>query len=130
MGLLDGDLAKAVYGAFKGRLLKGVIRQSVVASSGGLDDLGDPLASAPIETTIQGFAEDYSESFRVSAGIPMGDVKVNIFAESMPGNRPSKDDLVRLDRGARSTWYQIRRVATDPAEALWTCQSFVTEAPE
>ena len=128
MGLLDHDLAKAIYAGFKGKLLKGVLRKMVAPVSGGQDRYGDPIGAEPALLDIEGFDEAYSAMFRAQAGIPDSDVKVNIFAQSIPGVTPSKDDTVKLVRAGVATWYQIRRVDRDPATALWTCQSF--EIPE
>lgn len=128
MGLLDGDLAQAIYDGFKGRLLSGIIRQRT--TSGGLDSYGDPVGQSSSDSTIEGFVEEYDDSYIANAGIPKDSIKVNIFAKSADGVRPSRDDIVRFDRGATSTWYQLRRVKTDPAEALWVCpDAFEIEAP-
>lgn len=131
MGLLDGDLATAIFAGFKGKLLRGVIRQSPAPISGALDADGDPEpAPDPTDTPCEGFTEDYSDAFRERAGIPETDLMVNLFAASIPGIRPTKDDKVRLDRQGVGQWYQLRKAATDPAEALWVCQSFEIEAPQ
>lgn len=130
MALLTGDLAKKVFKAFKGKLLTGLIRQTVTPDSGALDDLGDPLDSAPVDTAIEGFTEDYSAYFRATAGIPDTDTKVNIFAESCPGLIPSKDDKVKLIGRFGAQWYQLRSAATDPATALWVCRAFPIPEPE
>lgn len=124
MALLD-DLAKAVSDAFKGLLLSGVIRQIAYPSSGALDSFGDPVDGLAVETACEGFVEGYSDYYRATAGIPDNDVKVNLFAQSMPGITPGKDDTVMLG----ATWYQIRKVQTDPATAMWTCQAFIIPEP-
>src|ERR1044072_2481398 len=108
MGLLDHDLAKAIYAGFKGKLLKGVLRKMVAPVSGGLDAHGDPIGAEPALLNIEGFDEAYSAMFRAQAGIPDSDVKVNIFAQSIPGVTPSKDDTVKLVRAGVATWDQIR----------------------
>ncbi len=130
MGVLDGQLAAAVYAGFKGKLLKGTLRREVLGDSGGLDEFGDPIAPTPQTWGLQGFTDNYSDFFRASSGIPTTDLRVSVFAKSLPaGVRPQKDDKVSLAQAGVTTWYQLRRVTTDPATALWTCQSFVCEAP-
>lgn len=124
--LLTGALAKAVYAGFKGRLLKGQIRQKTYAMSGGLDQYGDPLAADDVTlTACQGFVENYSDHYRANAGIPAEDVKVNIFAQSIPGITPRKDDHATFG----GIWYCFRNVETDPATALWSCQAYVVPEP-
>lgn len=130
MGILDGQLAQAVYDGFKGRLLKGTLRREVIGDSSGLDELGDAVAPEPVSWGAQGFTDEYSDFFKAQAGIPTTDLKVCIFAKSLPaGVRPQKDDKVSLTQAGVTTWYQVRKVMTDPATALWTCQSFVCQAP-
>lgn len=135
MALLTGDIRQQVFAAFKGRLLKGVIRQKIYDASAGLDDLGDPIDSGTIDTGIEGFTENYSDFFQRTSGIPDGDVKVNFFAQSAPLVEPGKDDLVMfqdLKAGVvTSLWYQLRGpISKDPASALWTCQAKPTAAPD
>lgn len=129
MSLLSGDLASQIFAGFKGRLLSGIIRHQTVPESGGLDALGDPIDTATTDTAIEGFTEAYDDAFRNRAGIPETDLMVNIFAKSCPGVTPSKDDVVRIDHGTVAEWYQLRRVKTDPATALWTCQAFAVPDP-
>lgn len=121
MGLLDGDLAQSIYDGFKGRLSTGVIRQSEVPTSGALDQYGDPADLATTDTALEGFFEEYDAMYITRAGIPKDSVKVNIFAKSCPGITPRKGNLVKLTRGGVDRWFQLRRVQTDPAQALWTC---------
>jgi hypothetical protein len=130
MALLEGDLAQAIYDGFKGRLLRGVIRQFQSSESGSLDEYGDPIDLAPVDTAIEGFVEDYDAMYLARAGLPENSIKVNIFAKSAPSITPTRDDLVRFDRAGVSTWYQLRRVQTDPALAMWTCpDAFEIEDP-
>lgn len=132
MGLLDGDLARSIFAGFTGKLLTGALRKVAVAESGALDQRGDPLDSAPALHACEGFTDLYSETFRAAAGIPKGDLKVCIFAESLPaGVIPEIDDKARMDHGGRlgAKWYQIRARDIDPAGALWECQSFEIEEP-
>ncbi len=131
MGLLDGQLASAIYAGFKGKLLVCALRQASVVESGGLNELGDPITVNPTSYGCQGFTEDYDEAYRLRAGIPLTDLKVCLFAKSLPaGVKPAKDDLASVTRAGVATWYQLRRVATDPATALWTCQAYETAAPD
>lgn len=130
MGLLDGGLASSIYSAFKGRLLKGELRREVVPESGTTDDLGDPIDGAPETWPIEGFFENYDALFAARAGIPRTDLKVCFFAESLPdGFEPLQDDKVMLRNHLGEHWFQIRNAETDPAVALWECQSFKIRAP-
>lgn len=123
MALLTGDLAKAVFAGFKGLLLSGELRRETPSAS--VDGYGDPLSPTISYFAIEGFVSRYSEFFKNQAGIPDTDLKVNIFAQSAPTLTPNKDDKVLFE----GQWYQIRKVATDPATALWTCQSFAIDPP-
>lgn len=130
MGLLDGQIAAAIFKGFKGKLLRGTLRRAGAATSAGLDNLGDPLATDPQTWPCEGFTEDYSDYYRRTAGIPDQDLKCNIFAASLPaGVRPKKDDQVAFVRAGVTTWFQLRENATDPAEALWTCPGFPIPDP-
>lgn len=135
VGLLDGDLQKAIYEGFKGRLLKGVVRRYGIAQSGGLDELGDPIdGSGYQEWPIEGFRDDYSHFTRAQAGIPSTDYKVCIFAGSAPSYAPRNGDLVRLDPKTGSYWSRLNGdkggIRTDPATALWECRAAPAEEPE
>jgi hypothetical protein len=130
---LDG-MAGSIYAGFKGQLRKGVIVRNV---SGGLDSHGRPNGAILIGAPVEGFPDDYSEFFRAQAGIPATDLKVNLFAASIAGLRPQKDDRVRFDfpatasQPAYSQWYQLRAAATDPATVLWVCRGYaVARAPD
>ena len=130
MGLLDGQLAKAIYAGFKGRLLKGRLYRTETGESAGLDELGDEVAPSLVSYGLEGFDDNYSAFYRATAGIPDTDVKVCIFAASLPaGIRPTKDDRVVLIRAGAERWFQLRADATDPAEALWECQAYEIDAP-
>ncbi len=127
--LLTGDLQKQIFAAFKGKLLKGMIRQQAINASAGLDALGDPIAITATDTPCEGFTENYSDSFYAS-GIPTTDLKVNLFGGSIIGITPGKDDLVMLKGITGEQWYQLRGpIRTDPASALFTCQAFPIAAP-
>lgn len=129
MGLLDGVLAKEIFKGFKGKLLNGTLRRESPATSAGLDILGDPIATEPQTWPCQGFTEDYSAFYRAQAGIPETDVRANIFAQSIPGVTPTTDDQVAFVRAGVTTWYQLRKVTTDPATALWTAPAFEIPDP-
>ncbi|WEX10283.1 hypothetical protein [Chelativorans sp. AA-79] len=121
--LLTGQLAKAIYAGFKGKLLAGQLRQQ---SSGGVDEYGDPIPGPVTLYAMQGFTDEYDDAYRARAGIPETDLIVNIFAQSLPaGIQPGKDDKAQF----LGQWYQLRGVKTDPATALWVCQAFRIEAP-
>jgi hypothetical protein len=122
-GILEGQLAKAIFEGFKGLLLTGVLRRETFGTS--LNSYGDPTGSTVTTYDIEGFTSRYSDFYRASAGIPETDIKVNIFSESSAGLVPTKDDLVKFS----GVWYQLRSVAVDPAGALYVCQAFVTDAP-
>jgi hypothetical protein len=129
-GLLDGALSRQVYAGFKGKLQKGTLRRAAPAMSAGLDDRGDPIATDVLTWGFEGFKEAYNEAFRVAAEIPETDVKVNIFSASLPrGVQPTKDDTAELPRGS-GQWWQLRKVATDPATALFVCQAYSVQAPQ
>lgn len=124
MGLLDGDISAKVYAAFKGKLLSGVIRQVTAPVSGSLDEFGDPQAGVPLDTPCEGFTDEYSDFFRAQVGIPDNDIKVMIFAKSIPGIVPSKDACVGFARGDVVEWHQLRGPRKlDAAGALWECQA-------
>ena len=130
MGMLDGDLAQSIYDGFRGVLLAGIIRQRAVPDSGGLDAHGDPLDLTPTDTELEGYFENYDSMYLARSGLPADSVKVAIFAKSCPAIIPTKDDLVKLTRGGVDRWFQLRRVQTDPAQALWECpDAFEIEEP-
>lgn len=119
-GLLD-QLATELYAGFKNKLRKGTLRRVGLASSGGLDGLGDPADTETTEWPCQGFVDSYSDKFRPNDGVPSVDAKVSIFAKSLPaGVRPEKDDIVEMPTGIA---YQLGDdIKTDPATALWECK--------
>lgn len=129
MGILDGSLADQIYKGFKGKLLKGVLRQNTSPDSTALDSYGDPIDLLPTDTPMEGFVENYDAAYAARAGIPGTDVKVNIFAKSCPGLTPGLDDICKFVQGGVATWYQLRGAKIDPAGALWTCQAFVIPEP-
>jgi hypothetical protein len=122
-GLLEGDIAKAIFAGFKGKLLKGTLRRETLGTT--LDTYGDPTGDTVTIYPVEGFTSGYSDFYRMSAGIPETDLKVSIFSESSPGLVPQKDDLVKF----QGRWYQLRSVNNDPATALYSCRAFEVEAP-
>src|SRR5690349_4145400 len=110
--LLEGQIAKAIYAGFKGKLLKGVLTRS---SGGTLDAYGDPIAPTTTTFAFEGFAENFTAFYRNQAGIPDGDVSVLILAQSIK-TVPTKDDRVTI----RGKTYQLRKqVEVDPANATY-----------
>lgn len=115
---LEGQIAKAIYNGFKGRLLKGTLTRSV--ASGGLDEYGDPVTVTPQSYGCEGIVENFSAFYRAQAGIPDTDVSILILAQSI-ATVPTKDDTVTF-RGAT---YQIREVLDiDPANATYRLQGY------
>lgn len=123
MALLTGEIANKIFKGFKGKLLSGELRRETPSTA--VDEYGDPLVPTNSYTAIEGFVSGYDEQFRAESGIPDTDVKVNIFAKSAPSLTPNKDDKVLMN----GQWYQLRKVKTDPATALWVCQSFAIDPP-
>lgn len=122
MAALLDSLATELYAGFKNKLRKGLLKRTALASSGGLNSLGDPVDTDETEWPCQGFVDSYSDKFRPSDGVPSADAKVFIFAKSLPsGVRPEKDDIAEMPTG---TAYQLGSdIKTDPATALWECQA-------
>ncbi len=126
VGLLDGQLASQIYAGFRNKLQKATLWRSVAAVSAGLDARGDPIATDPVTWGCQGFHDNISDFFKMRAGIPEDDSLVCLFSKSLPaGVVPQKDDKVNL----AGSWWQLRRVSTDPAAALYSCQAFICAAP-
>lgn len=126
MDLLSGGLAQSIYEGFKGKLLKGELRRYGGAVT--LDSHGDPGPASYEAWTIEGYEDNYSAFFRSNAGIPDTDFKLCFFAASADpaGLVPQENDVANLGRG----WASVRKAATDPAQALWECQSFRIKAPQ
>jgi hypothetical protein len=125
-GLLDGQLSKAIYAGFRNKLQKGTLWRATAALSAGLDERGDPNATDPVTWACQGFHDNIDDAYKARAGIPETDSMCAIFAQSLPaGIQPQKDDKLFI----AGSWWQLRRVKTDPATALWSCQAFQCQAP-
>lgn len=111
--LLRDELAKG----FKGKLLSGIISRS---SSSSTNEYGYTVGGVTTNYICEGFVENYSDFYRLQAGISENDVKVILIA----GNtqiEPKKDDLISFS-GYPS--YKVREIKTDPAKATYECQSF------
>lgn len=117
--ILLGQLAKQIDDAFKadGQIpITGTLTRSTVT---GLDEFGDPIVSETVYT-VRGFVDSYSDYIRATAGIPQGDRKVSIFGASLPVE-PQIEDVVTLSGYGP---LKIRNLESDPAKALYVCQSF------
>lgn len=123
-GLLEGQLAKAIFQGFKGKLLKGTLRRDVVAESAGLDDLGDPNATDPQTFSGEGYVDSKVERFARVAGIPTLDGTVYFFGASLP-TTPLKGDKAFM----ASQWWEVHAVQNDPATALWALGCTSIPAP-
>jgi hypothetical protein len=120
------NLPQTIFAAFNGKLLNGTLWRYVIGESGNLTDQGDPIEGTPTTWSMQGFVDDYDAAYRQRAGIPEGDAKVSVFGASLPsGIAPRRDDRINM----QGQWWQVRKIATDPAQALYVCQSFVCPAP-
>lgn len=125
-GILEGQLASAIYAGFRGKLKKATLWRLAAGSSTTLTPAGDVIDQAPEMWPCEGFTDGYSDYIRATAGIPTTDLKVCVFGASLPaGVRPLTDDKVLIG----GEWHQLRKANVDPAGALWTCQAFVCRAP-
>lgn len=115
MALLTGDLAALVGTALDGIMLDGVLQRPVASS---VDDHGSPLATYATHV-FRGFDDEYSATYRAQAGIPETDALIQILAASC-ATTPQRDDRLVV----RGKTYRVRSVTTDPARAVWACQSF------
>jgi hypothetical protein len=121
MGLLDGEIATLVGDALDFMLLDGTLRREVSTT---VDSLGNPVLSTPATYTFRGFDDEYTAAYRAMAGIPERDIKI-VVAGSSIATVPLQNDKVTI----RGAWYQVRKVVTDPARAVYELQSFLIEAP-
>lgn len=121
MGLLDGEIKKAIAAGFKGKLLTGTLRR---VAYGNLDSKGDPAVTSA-DYTFEGFRDNFTAFYAAQAGIPVTDARILIIAGSILV-APKKDDKVLIS----GEWYQLRRVVeVDPAGATYTMAGFSIEAP-
>lgn len=103
------------------QLLSGTLRRATPSTT--LDSFGD--ATLTYSTfSMKGIVDTYSAFYKQQAGIPDTDVKLLVLAGSL-SVRPQKDDQVKF----RSTWYKVRSVDTDPAEAAFELQAFEIPDP-
>lgn len=122
-GILD-QVAKQIFNGFKGKLKAATLRRSTPGAT--LDVLGDPSSVTVTTYICEGFTDRFSAFYAAQSGIPLTDIKWNVFASSLPaGIKPQKDDQILYG----TQWYQIRTVETDPATALWSGAAFEIEEP-
>lgn len=117
MELLGLDIAEEVADAMGDDLLPATLyRRTHVDGS-------DPTDASSVTTVVldaRGFKDDYKEYQIDGKQIVQGDVKVCLLGATITGLIPPQSgDLVQIDG---STW-TIIRVGTDPAKALYVCQS-------
>lgn len=118
VSFLEGQLRNAIAKGFNGKLLTGTLSRPGAAT--GVDEYGDPIYTVPFEIPVQGFVDEYNDAYRATAGIPETDSKVCLIAGLMSTD-PQKDDKVKFPG---FPLFQIRKVKTDPAIAMWECQSY------
>lgn len=122
VSFLDGPLAKAIHKGFAGKLLQGTLTR--VSAGTSTDGNGDPVGPSVSTYGFEGLVDTFSDQFRAQAGIPDGDVKILIIANSI-SVQPDKDDKVEIARSSDSQKFQIRKLLdVDPARATYTCQGF------
>ena len=116
--LLKGKIRKAIAKGFKGKLLKGTLTRR---NSSTVDpNTGFPTNTTPQSFTVEGFHDNYNETFRVGAGIPETDSQIILIA----GNcqiEPKKDDKIIFPNYPS---FQIRKIKTDPDKAHFDCQVY------
>lgn len=113
MGMLDGQIKKAIAAGFKGKLLKGSLVRQVRSST--KDEYGDPVSTTPTTFKFEGLRENWSSFFRTSVGINDTDVGILIIAGST-NTQPQKDDVITLS-GKEMV---VRKIAEiDPAGATY-----------
>lgn len=109
---LRSQLAKG----FKGKLLVGVLTRT---ENGVPDDNGVP-STTEAKYRVEGFVDHYTAFYRKSAGIPEHDVNVVLISGNCDVN-PIKGDKVKFPNYKK---YQVRDLKSDPALAVFECQSF------
>lgn len=118
VSFLEGQLRNAIAKGFNGKLLTGNLSRPGAAT--GVDEYGDPIYTVPFEIPVQGFVDEYNDAYRATAGIPETDSKVCLIAGLMSTD-PQKDDKLKFPG---FPLFQIRKIKTDPAIAMWECQSY------
>lgn len=124
---LEGQIAKAIYNGFKGRLKTGTLRRF---SGSGVNALGDLVSSGSTDYTFTGIRETKESQFAgmqnqsEGAGIKTTRIEVLILLESI-SVLPQPDDYIYIE----SQWHQVRKVLErDPAGA--TTKLEVSEVKE
>jgi uncharacterized alpha/beta hydrolase family protein len=118
--VFETEFKNAIYQGFKGRLLTGTFRKAVL---GAVDANGDHALTYTVYS-CEGIVDPYSAYYKKKYDIPETDTGILIIAGSLSVT-PTKQDQVKF----RSTWYQIRGVKSDPAEATWVLQAFAIADP-
>ncbi|MDB5505333.1 MAG: hypothetical protein JWR89_5235 [Tardiphaga sp.] len=111
---LSGSLARTIGSAFKGLFLPALLVRNVPQTGG---DPADPLPPIPANFPCKAIVESYSDYFKANNLVNASDRKVLILATSV-GVRPKPDDRVTIS----GITFTLQDVATDPAEAVWTCR--------
>ncbi len=111
---LSGSLAKTVGKAFNSIFLPATLTRDVAVAS---PDPAEPLPPTPTPHACKAIVESYSDYFVANGLINEKDRKVLILAGSL-AVRPQAGDRVTIS----GTTFTIQDVATDPAEAVWTCK--------
>jgi len=116
--LLQSRIRLAIASGFKEKLLIGTLSR---VTDSGVDAFGDPVVGAAVNYRCEGFIDQYSDAYRVAAGIPETDAKVVLIL----GNtevEPQKNDSVNFPNFGT---YKLRgSIKIDPARASAECQAF------
>lgn len=120
---LSGPLAKRIDKAFKSSKLplSGTLYRE---ASTTLDANNDPVVTYT-SYTFRGYVDEYSDTRRATAGIPMGDRIAAIFGASL-SVVPEIGDVVKYPG---YNHMKLREVPTDPAKALYECQAYEVDDP-
>lgn len=122
MGLLDGDLARAMGGVFGGIYLDALMHRSIIThdgQGGGTETFEDPEAcKAQLDEQREMLYEGNTERFQI--------ILLLKYVNGQPIERPSDDDEISLGGGR----YAISMVMADPAEAYFelACRAADTES--
>ncbi len=117
MGLLDGEIKRAIAAGFRGKLLSGTLTK--ITTTGRNPANGDPVTTSATYP-VQGFRDVYSQFYRASAGIPDDDVRITLIA-GLCGAEPAIGDKVTISGGI----WQVRKIGgVDPAGATFDLQCF------
>lgn len=117
MGLLTGDIKKAIANGFRGKLLNGTLTK--VNTTGRNPANGDPITTS-VSYPVQGFRDVYTQFYRAQAGIPDEDVRITLIA-GLCGAEPNIGDKITM---SGAVW-QVRKIGgIDPAGATFDLQCF------